>query len=289
VAPGDRRRRRFGLVAALLFVALGATIVIPTLLRQMTDSFLFHPTRGQDRTPTAVGLRFSELRLVAEDGVVTQAWWVPYQGPPEQRLGVSVVTFHGNAGTMADRLEHTRLLHDLGVSVLTAEYRGYGDSEGKPGEEGMAADARAALAELRVRAEPRGDKVVIHGRSLGGAVAIRLAADRSADGLVVESTFTNLKEMAGRSGIPLATHLVAYDFDSLSKVRALDLPLLIVHGEADELIPVSMGRSLREAAAGPAELFTVPGGTHNDTWVRAGASYWNRLGTWLRQLGSESS
>lgn len=277
--------RRAGYAAAALLL-LTAILMIPTLLRQVTNAFLFHPERGQSRTPAEVGLGYEELRLVAEDGVRTQAWWIPWSGDPTEGIGVSVVSFHGNAGTMADRLEHTRWLHDLGVSVLVPEYRGYGDSEGSPGEEGLAADARAAFDELSRRAGD--DRLVVHGRSLGGAVAIRLASDRPVQGLVVESTFTDLRSMASRSGIPLASHLVAYDFDSLSRIRQIDAPLMIVHGEADELIPFDMGRALRDAARGPVELLAVPGGTHNDTWVRAGASYWNRLGGWLKTLASDS-
>ncbi len=277
------RRAGYAGAALLLLVVL---LMIPTLLRQVTNAFLFHPVRGQSRTPAAVGLHYEELELTAEDGVRTQAWWIPWSGAPEEGLGVSVVTFHGNAGTMADRLEHTRWLHDLGVSVLTAEYRGYGDSEGSPDEEGLAADALAALAGLRARAGT--DRVVVHGRSLGGAVAIRLASDRPVDGLVVESTFTDLRSMAARSGLPLATHLVAYDFDSLARIARLEVPVMIVHGEADELIPLAMGHRLRDAAPGPVEFFQVPGGTHNDTWVRAGASYWNRLGGWLKSVVSHS-
>ena len=278
------RRVRYAAVFAIPLLLV--VLMIPTLLRQLTNAFLFHPVSGQSRTPEAVGLAFEEVTLVAEDGVRTQAWWIPWAGDPDLSLGVSVVTFHGNAGTMSDRLEHTRWLHDLGVSVLTAEYRGYGGSEGRPTEQGLAADALAALAELRRRAP--GDRLVAHGRSLGGAVAIRLAADATVHGLVVESTFTRLADMAARSGIPLASHLIAYEFDSLARVSELQIPLLIVHGQADELIPVTMSHELRDAAGGPVELLEVAGGTHNDTWVRAGDAYWNRLEGWLKTVALRS-
>jgi fermentation-respiration switch protein FrsA (DUF1100 family) len=228
-------------------------------------------------------LGYEELRLLSDDGISTQAWWIPYAGPPERALGVAVVTFHGNAGTMADRLEHTRLLHDLGASVLTAEYRGYGDSEGSPSEEGLAADARAALAALRERAGPRGERAIVHGRSLGGAVAVRLASDESVDGLIVESTFTSLPEMAASTAIPLARRLVAYRFDSEERLASITTPLLVVHGDRDEMIPLAMGRRLHAAAGGPAELLVVAGGTHNDTWIRGGEAYWACLRAFLNE------
>ncbi len=272
--------RRVALAGFAGAVILLSAAMLPFLLRQMTDAFLFHPVRGQRHSPSDFGLAFEELMLPASDGVQTQAWWIPYEGPDP--LGVAVLTFHGNGGTMAERLDHTRALHDLGVSVLTAEYRGYGASEGRPSEEGLADDALAAFDRMAQLAPDH--KLVIHGRSLGGAVAIRLASERRPAGLAVESTFTTLRDMAGRSGIPLATQLVAYEFASIDRVGEITCPLFVVHGTADDLIPHEMGERLHAAAGGPAELLSVAGGTHNDTWVRAGPAYWDRLDAWLKGL-----
>ena len=272
----------------LVLLAIGIAAILPGMFRSLTNAMLFYPTRGQDHTPAAVGLEYDELWITAEDGTRTQCWWMPYQGPPTRALGVTVLAFHGNAGTISHRLDFHRQLHDLGASVMAAEYRGYGDSEGRPSEEGLSMDAVAALASARARAEARGDAVIVHGRSLGGAVAIRLAADAQVDGLIVESTFTSLTEMAARSGIPLARHLVSYDFESLALIGEADAPVMIVHGEDDELIPFSMGERLRDRArtAGlEVDWFPVPGGTHNDTWHRAGPGYWTRLRGWLESLG----
>jgi len=267
------RGRRLQLTAVLIF---GALAIIPLLSRSITDSMLFHPEHGQTRSPQDVGLGFSELALSTEDGTSLEAWWIPYRGPATDR-GVTVITFHGNAGTMADRLEHTRLLHDLGVSVLTVEYRGYGNSEGQPSEEGLAMDARAGLAEAR-RRKPD-SKVVVHGRSLGGAIATRLASERPVDGLIIESTFTSLADMAGRTAIPLARRLVAYNFDSLACIGQVEAPVLVVHGEEDELIPLAMGEQLRDAAS--ADWLAVPRGKHNDTWIVGGAAYWQKFASFL--------
>jgi len=257
------------------------------MFRSLTNAMLFYPTRGQDHTPAAVGLEYDELWITAEDGTRTQCWWMPYQGPPTRALGVTVLAFHGNAGTISHRLDFHRQLHDLGASVMAAEYRGYGDSEGRPSEEGLSMDAVAALAEARARAEAHGDAVIVHGRSLGGAVAIRLAADAQVDGLIAESTFTSLTEMAALSGIPLARHLVAYNFESVMHIGEVDTPVMLVHGDADELIPFSMGERLRDRArqAGlDVDWFPVAGGTHNDTWHRAGPGYWTHLRGWLEPL-----
>jgi len=249
--------------------------VFARFAQAVTDSMLFHPERGQPATPADFGVPFEEVWLVA-DGVRTQAWWMPAEDAT-----VAVVSFHGNAGTMGDRLQHLNQLHALGVSVLAAEYRGYGDSEGSPSEEGLAADARAAAA--WVRANAPGLKLVVHGRSLGGAVGIRLADDVAVEGLIVESTFTSLEQMAGRTGIPLAPRLVVYEFASARRIAAQSAPVLVVHGDADELIPVQMGQALADAAPN-GRLHVVPGGAHNDTLVRGGAAYWAVLRSFVGAL-----
>lgn len=267
--------RRPGTIAAVAVLCLLIGLVM--LRRVLTDAMLFHPTRGQPRTPAAVGLPFEALWLRAADGTRTQAWWIPGTGRP-----VTLVFFHGNAGVMADRLENARQLHDLGVSLLMVEYRGYGDSDGKPSEVGLFADAEAALAEARRRAA--GSKVVAFGRSLGGAVAIDLAAHRAVDGLIVESTFTSLPDMAATTGLPLARRFVAYRFDSLAKMPRVAAPVLIVHGDADEIVPFWMGERLRDAATGARSVafHRVLGGDHNSSWVTGGEAYWE---SWRRFLG----
>jgi hypothetical protein len=239
------------------------------ILRRLTDAMLFHPTRGQARTPAAFGVDYEELAVRGSDGVRTQAWWIPGD------LNAPVVLmFHGNAGTIADRLENAMMIRELGVDLMMAEYRGYGDSQGRPSERGLYADARAALAEARDRAAGR--PVIVFGRSLGGAVAIDLASREPVDGLIVESTFTSLRALARTTRIPFASRAVAYDFDSVSKIARVTAPILVIHGDADELVPFRMGRALSEAAAGSPDsrLHTVAGGDHNGTWLAGGSAYW---------------
>ncbi len=273
-----------------LTLALGLVVVVllvfglPRVREVLTGFFLFHPQRGQERTPAAVGLEFEEQWIQAPDGVRTQNWWIPYQGPAERRLPVAVLSFHGNAGTMSDRLEYTRPLHDLGVSQFIAEYRGYGDSQGRPNASGLEADAHAALDWLR-ESQPE-LKIVAHGRSLGGAVAISLS-DQPLDGLFVESTFTSLTEMAPRSGLPFAAQLIAYDFPSKERIGRYPGPVFLVHGGRDELIPFSMGEALAEEVrqgAGRLSWFPVAHGEHNNVWGVAGPGYWTAVRAWLEEI-----
>ena len=279
--------------ATLLLVLLSLVILTLPMFRSfLTNALLFHPTAGQDATPSDIGLSYEEHWFTSEDGTRTQGWWIPQQTQDAERLNITVLLFHGNAGTISHRLEFHRQLHRLGVSLMAVEYRGYGDSEGRPTEDGLAMDARAAYSATRELANARGDRLIVHGRSLGGAVAIRLAAERPVDGLIAESTFTSLKEMAGRTGIPFAKHLVAYEFPSIDRIRDVRAPVFLIHGDADELIPISMGQRLHQAVnhGEPApEWFAVPNGTHNDTWLRAGEAYLQRIEAWLRTVTVEGS
>lgn len=237
------------------------------LRRSLTDAMLFHPERGQSRGPGDLGMAYDELTLTTDDGVAIQAWWIP--GAADRPV---LVFLHGNAGTMADRLENTRMFADLGLSIVTVEYRGYGDSAGRPDERGLYADGRAGLAAARRRAGAR--KVVVFGRSLGGAVAVDVAAHGRVDGLAIESTFTSLPAMARVTRIPFAARVVAYKFDSLTKISGVTAPTLIAHGDADELVPFAMGEQLCAAAGGEVVFHRVRGGDHNSTWVSGGEAYW---------------
>lgn len=254
-------------LAGTIILAIGA-LFLPTMLRKLTDSFLFYPERGQWRTPRAVGLPFEEVWLEV-DGARVQAWWVAGEA-----RGPAVVMFHGNAGTIADRVDFVaQMVARLDVSVLQVEYPGYGDSGGRPTEVSLLATGMAGVSEGKARAGGR--PLVAFGRSLGGAVALDAAARSAVDAVVAESTFTNLREMAGASGIPMARRLVAYRFDSLSRARELRSPLLLIHGDRDEVVPYEMSRRLLEAAGSSEKrLHTVRGGRHNDTWVVGGEDYW---------------
>ncbi|MCH7664843.1 MAG: alpha/beta hydrolase [Acidobacteria bacterium] len=268
---------RRALASALILVLIW--YLSPMVFRRFTDSVLFYPEQGQWRTPAALGLSFEEVWLDAS-GDRVQAWWVAGEA-----TGAVIVMFHGNAGTIADRLENVAaLVSRLGVSVFQVEYPGYGDSGGRPSEQSLYAAGEAGLREARRRAGDR--KLVVFGRSLGGAVAIDVATRHSVDGLIAESTFTSLPDMAASSGIPLARYLVAYRFDCLAKIGQVGAPLLLLHGNRDEVVPYPMAARLFEAAARASRksLHTVEGGAHNDTWVVGGEAYWKAWSEFLRSI-----
>jgi fermentation-respiration switch protein FrsA (DUF1100 family) len=251
-----------------LLVGVGVTLLVAVLLialrRSLEDGLLYHPDR---ELPVGPHLPFEDVSLVADDGVRLHGWHV--RAPSPRAL---VVVCHGNAGNIAHRVAIAELFARAGLDTLLFDYRGFGRSEGRPSEEGLYRDGEAA----RLWAEGQGLPVVLYGESLGGAVAIELAVRRPPALLVAQSTFTSLPDMADRI-LPFGRLLVRQRFASLEKIRRLHAPLLVVHGDRDELIPYRMGKALFEAAPGPRELLAVAGAHHNDVFALAGAEIAQRI------------
>jgi fermentation-respiration switch protein FrsA (DUF1100 family) len=250
-------------LALLLWLAVG-----------MLDRLIFQPTPGVDLRPEALGLAAEELWLRSEDGVRLHAFRVPPQGEP---LGLALLFLHGNAGNASHRLPNAALLAGMGLDVLLPDYRGYGLSEGSPDEAGTYADARAALAWLEREAGYPASRVLVFGRSLGGAVAVELARDRGLAGLVLESTFPSVAEVARASlGFGLGP-LLRGRFDAAAHIGAVRAPILMLHGDRDRIVPFELGRRLFERAPEPKTFETIHGAGHNDTVEVGGRPYLERL------------
>jgi len=269
---GGRRGRGW---PAWLLGAVGLAL-LGWLMWQLERSMLYFPTRLGNTTPATWGIPYADARIATPDGETLGGWWCARPEP-----GAPVLLFlHGNAGNREDRLHNVAGLWRAGISVLIIDYRGYGDSTGRPEEDGLYRDGAAAFDWLAERVGGR--PIALFGRSLGGAVAARVALERPVARLVLESTFTSAREMARRMlPLPGIDKLVRSRFDTLAAVERLTVPLLVIHGEADEMIPFAMGQALH-AAAGSADktLRAVPGGHHNDTYLVAGEAYWG----WLRDF-----
>jgi fermentation-respiration switch protein FrsA (DUF1100 family) len=197
---------------------------------------------------------------------------------------VTTLFLHGNAGNVTDRFTHMREIAAAGSSVLVIDYRGYGRSEGRPTERGLYRDADAAYDELIKRGHaPR--TIVVHGESLGTAVAVDLASRRPCGGVVLESPFTSARDVAA-TVIPVVGPMLVFGFDSRAKIRPVTAPLLIIQGDRDEIIPPRLGRALFEAAPEPKSLWVVHGAGHNDLVETSGAEYRRRLAYFYAERGS---
>ncbi|MEE9249489.1 MAG: alpha/beta hydrolase [Dehalococcoidia bacterium] len=269
------------LVILLLLLSVSGFFVRQAQL--LDRQFIFLPERKLEGNPGDAGMVFEDVLFSTSDGVTLHGWFVPGGGT------ITFLWFHGNAGNISHRVDHIKLIHQqLEVSIFIFDYRGYGRSEGKPSEKGTYLDAEAALEYLRSRpdADPK-DKLVLFGQSLGSGVAVETASRHKVGGLILESPFTSIRGMA-RKAYPylpsgLLVHLVEARYDSFSKIQNIDSPLLVVHGDRDELVPIEMGQELFGAADEPKVLYTVAGARHNDIYLVGGDGYVEALRRFMRQ------
>ncbi|MGD9387398.1 MAG: alpha/beta fold hydrolase [Gammaproteobacteria bacterium] len=270
-----------GLAAVLLpLAAVYALLVALTWARQESMLFLPSiPSRDLVATPAIVGLGYESVELGTDSGETLHGWFVPVQ--PERAV---LLFFHGNAGNISHRLDSLRIFHELGLSVLIIDYRGYGRSTGRPSEQGTYEDALAAWEYLvdQRRVDPR--RIVLFGRSLGGAVAAWLATQHAPRALVVESAFRSVPDLAAEIYWFLPVRLLARIHYPVERLLArVRVPVLVVHSRDDEIIPFHHGEALH--AAGADSDLLVLDGDHNTGFLRDEATYRAGLDAFLTGLG----
>ena len=280
---GTRGRSRQAAVARAGTYLLALLLVMALLAQRDTvieRNFIFFPERELLGTPADFGLAFEEVSFPATDGVKLHGWFVP--GPGE----VTWLWLHGNAGNISHRLENLLLLHRrLGVNIFLFDYRGYGHSEGQPSEQGTYLDAERAFDYLRSRQDIDPAKIVLFGRSLGSSVAVDLATRYPPYGLILESPFTSMADMAKQAFpfLPVG-FLVRTKYNSLAKVKEVHTPMLVLHGDQDDTVPFELGTRLFEAANQPKTFYTIAGSGHNDTYAVGGDPYFAALEQFLESL-----
>ena len=248
------------------------------ILEYSEKGIVFFPDPYLVGTPADYGLKYEEVWFAAEDGVQLHGWWVPKPGAPV------LVWFHGNAGNISHRLENLKLLWDLvGVQVFIFDYREYGRSQGRISREGTYLDAAAAYRYVAETRRVPAPEIVLFGRSLGSALAVDLAVRVPCRALIIESAFTNSSDMARLFAPFLFDWRPKVPYDNIGKIAKVGVPLLIIHGSEDEIIPVEMGRRLYAAAKDPKELYLIPGSHHNDTYLVGGQTYFARLRAFIHR------
>ena len=228
--------------------------------------FLFSPDSGLDSTPEAEGIQYEDVCLTSPDGQKLHAWFLPGHTGGNGSHGQTWLWFHGNGGNLGTRVGQLARAHRLlGVNQFIFDYRGYGKSEGRPSERGTYLDARAALEYLSTRPDIDPDRIVYFGHSLGAAVAIELAVEHPPAGLALIAPFSSIRDMA-RLVVPLqlAGWFVRGHYNSLSRIGKVHTPLLVLHGELDEIVPHSQGFKLYLAANRPKRFVTLHGASHNN-------------------------
>ena len=238
------------------------------------EKFIFFPIAEISQTPRNYGLSFEDAYFKTEDGVTLNGWFVAYPG-----ASTTLLWFHGNGGNIGHRSQHLKLLHDkLKIHIFIFDYRGYGKSAGKPSEEGTYKDGVAALEHLRSRKDVEAERIVLFGQSLGAAVATEIAVRQSGLALILEAPFTSIRDMARIAvpWLPIGSFLQT-KYDSLAKIKQVRAPILVLHGDFDDVVPFDQGKRIFAAAPEPKEFYTIQGSRHNDTYIIGGEAYFKAL------------
>lgn len=219
----------------------------------------------------------SDAWIETSDGVKIHGWWVEREGSRWATLFL-----HGNAGNVTHRAAHIENIAAAGSSVLVLDYRGYGKSSGSPSEQGLYRDSEAGFIYLLGKGY-RAEQIILHGESLGSAVAIDLASRRPCAGLILEAPFTSAGDVAG-TVLPVVGPLLIRSFNSLPKIPWIRVPKFFLQGDRDEVVPLRLGQELFAAAQGPKTFWTIPGAGHNNILETAAGEYRDRLHAFYENL-----
>ncbi len=279
---------RLGFVLKAIILGLAVLYVIAMLGMYLGQRrFLYFPDPART-APADVGLAdVAEKTIATPDGERLIAWYG--KAKPGQP---TLLYFHGNGGALEGRRERIAKYLDRGRGMFMLSYRGYSGSSGVPSEAANVADAKLAYDAL-VKDGVKPEGIILFGESLGTSVAIQLARHRPAAGLVLDSPFTSIASRASEIYPWLPVRMLLTDtYDSSRYIRDVKMPLFILHGEADEVVPVAMARKLFALANEPKEIVTLPGAGHNDHYLFGSFEAINdwidrlRAGTITKGLGS---
>jgi fermentation-respiration switch protein FrsA (DUF1100 family) len=263
-----RRGIMMTMLSWLAIVVVGL-VVLTVLIRWAERQAAFHPSPG----PTPPPQPFQRFEVTTADGVQLVGWHADVD--PEQP---TLIYFCGNAGNVGDRADLLSGVVGRGLGIAAFNYRGTGESAGQPSEDGVYRDAEAVYDFLVESQGADSSRIIFWGHSIGGAVASELASRRPCSGLILESTFRSAKSMARRM-LPWfpAGPFMTLKLDNEAALSRLELPVLLIHGTVDPVVPVSDSKALYEKAPGQKDLWLVEGAEHNDVYLVAGESFYRRI------------
>ena len=255
---------RIGLLIFLCYV----TIVLFLFFFQ--GRMVYYPSKRISSSPSDIGLPFRDVTFSTADGIEISGWMVG-----EDKARPVVLFCHGNAGNISHRLDTLAIFDRLGLNTFIFDYRGYGRSQGKPTEAGTYRDVEAAWLYLVENEGVPPERIILFGRSLGGAIAAYLAAKKNtkAGALILESTLTSVPDLGGDKYPFFPVRLLSrFQYNTRGFLKKITLPVLVIHSPQDEIIPFSHGKALFEAANEPRQFMQISG-SHNEGFLSPGETY----------------
>lgn len=245
---------------SILIAIIGGYLLILCLMYIFQRYLIFLPSSDLMITPDQAGLQAQDLWMDTEDGERLHGWIFP-----KEEAEYIIILSHGNAGNISGRIDIAKFLNELGLAVILYDYRGYGKSSGKPSEEGMYLDVEAVANFVKTEIGYSEKQMIMYGRSLGGAVASFAATRFNVGGLVLDSTFRNLKLMVKDLYPFVPASLARYEFSTESYLKQVSVPVMIMHSPKDEIADISQGKYLYDLAEKPKKFVELRGG-HNENF-----------------------
>lgn len=263
------------ILAVLFIVYCGWGLV----LYIMQSRFLYYPVREVSDTPGELELDFEDVVFTSADGLLLSGWFIP-----KNDSEFTVLFCHGNGGNMSHRLDSINFIHNLGLNCFIFDYRGYGESQGKPSEEGTYLDAAAAYKWLTDKKKIKPENIILFGRSLGGSIAAKLANKVRAAALIIESSFTSYVDI-GKKFYPYmpVRWFARFSYRTIDFVQDIHCPVMLIYSRNDEIVLLEFGLELYEAANEPKEFVEILG-SHNDGFLVSGEIYTKAWMQWLKFL-----
>lgn len=275
-------------LSALCLLSL-ATIMAKGEPPQKTGNALFYlPTRDEPSTPAAWRLPFESVTFPSTDSTTLHGWFIPAKGAAIPKAKGTVVFSHGNAGSIGYHLGFCTWLAEAGYNVLIYDYRGFGKSTGVVDRRGMINDVKAAFRYVQQRPDVDSSRLISYGHSLGGAQSITALAEtpvKNLRAIVIDGAFASYQAMARIVAGQLGESLVSDELAPKDFIQQLSpVPLLVIHGAQDEVVPISQGRQLFEIAREPKTLFEVKTGRHGSTLTANQGAYRKKMLLWLDEV-----
>ncbi|MBA7689567.1 hypothetical protein ES703_98075 [subsurface metagenome] len=266
----------------IIVVLVVAYSVLGWSLYFMQPTFLYKPVRDVLYTPEELDLDYEDVTFITSDGLKLSAWYIP-----AQNAKTTVLFCHGNGGNIMHRLDTINIFYELGINCFIFDYRGYGQSQGIPTEQGTYLDARTAYDWLTNNKKISTDDIIVFGRSLGATIAANLAGNVNPEALVIESAFTSYIDI-GKKFYPYmpVKWFSRYGYQTIDYIKNVNCPVMVVHSGDDDLVPFEFGQELYRAANDPKKFVEIYGG-HNDGFLVSSEIYKEAWRDWLKAVGRE--
>lgn len=252
-------------------------MVVIGLMSTFQSNLVYFPSKNMDVNPKTIGLEYEPVTFRSSNETKLFGWFIP-----KKDANITLLYLHGNGGNISNRLNSIEIFNSLNMNIFIFDYQGYGQSEGSATEKNTYDDAMRAW-EYLLNKGTKAENIIIFGRSLGGAIAANLASKVEPKGVILESTFTSVKEMVSDVYPFVPSALIYFKYETKEYLKDINVPMLVIHSENDDIVPFKHGEAVFKSANKP-KTFLKISGTHNQGFLESKDIYVDGLKSYLNSL-----